>query len=207
MDDLLPSPPARRLRTRAALVASALDLFESQGYEATSVAQVAAAAGVTEMTFFRHFGAKERVVLDDPYDPVLVAAVAAQPRGRTPLERTVGGLRAAWRDIPAEAVEVVRRRTRVVARTPALRGAVWQNNARTEDAVVDRLVEDGCDPLDARAAVGATLAALTAALLHWASSQDDELADVLDRALAVLVPRDDAGARGADPQEAGERDA
>jgi AcrR family transcriptional regulator len=193
--DLDTPRPGRRQRTRDTLVACALDLFERQGYDATSAAQVAAAAGVTEMTFFRHFGAKERVVLDDPYDPVLVAAVAAQPPSRTPLERTVGGLRSAWGEIPPDAVEVVRRRTRVVARTPALRGAVWRNNAVTEDAVVDRLVADGCDPLEARAAVGATLAALTAALLHWARSEDDDLPDVLDRALAVLVPRD--GARDA----------
>ncbi|MCB7136241.1 TetR/AcrR family transcriptional regulator [Cellulosimicrobium marinum] len=180
---------ARRQRTADRLVAAALDLFERQGYDATSAAQVAAAAGVTEMTFFRHFGAKERVVLDDPYDPVLVEAVAAQPTSDPPLARTVAGLRAAWRDIPEDAVEIVRRRTRVVARTPALRGAVGQNNARTEDAVVERLVADGCDPLAARAAVGATLAALTAALLHWATTDDDDLGAVVHRALDVLDPR------------------
>ncbi|MFD4993300.1 TetR/AcrR family transcriptional regulator [Cellulosimicrobium cellulans] len=179
---------SRRERTRAALIACALDLFERQGYEATPVAQVAEAAGVTEMTFFRHFPAKERVLLDDPYDPVLVEAVAARPRTEAPLERTVAALRTAWGEIPAGARDVVRRRTRIVARTPALRGAVGLNNLRTEDAVVARLVADGCDPLEARAAVGATLAALTAALLHWADSEDEDLGAVVDRALGVLVP-------------------
>lgn len=182
------SQPGRRERTRDALVVHALGLFERQGYDETSVAQVAAAAGVTEMTFFRHFGAKERVVLDDPYDPLLVAAVAQQPRSESALRRSVAGLRSEWRDIPPGAVDVVRRRTRIVARTPALRGAVWQNNARTEDAVVEQLVADGCDPLEARAAVGATLAALTAALLHWADTGDEELSTVVGRALDVLVP-------------------
>lgn len=187
-----PSTPThhRRARTRDLLVSHALDLFERDGYEATSAAQIAAAAGVTEMTFFRHFGAKDKVVLDDPYDPVLVAAVAAQDRARPALERTVAGLRSAWHEIPPEAVDVVRRRTRIVAHTPALRGAVWQNNLRTEDAVVEQLVADGSGPLEARAAVGATLAALTAALLHWAQGEDDDLAAVVDRALAVLAPTD-----------------
>ncbi|UKJ65861.1 TetR family transcriptional regulator [Cellulosimicrobium cellulans] len=178
----------RRERTRAALIACALDLFERQGYETTPVAQVAEAAGVTEMTFFRHFPAKERVLLDDPYDPVLVEAVGARPRTETPLERTVAGLRTAWAEIPADARDVVRRRTRIVARTPVLRGAVGLNNVRTEDAVVARLVADGCEPLEARAAVGATLAALTAALLHWADSEEEDLGAVVDRALGVLVP-------------------
>ena len=50
---------AGRERTRARLLAAALDLFARQGYERTTVAQIAAAAGVTEMTFYRHFGSKE----------------------------------------------------------------------------------------------------------------------------------------------------
>ncbi|MBD5786091.1 TetR/AcrR family transcriptional regulator [Cellulosimicrobium terreum] len=186
------APRPQRERTRDRLVSAALDLFEGQGYDATTVAQIAAASGVTEMTFFRHFGAKERVLLDDPYDPLLVAAVAVQPRDLGPLARTVRGLGAAWRDVPADAVDVVRRRTRVVARTPALRGAVGNTNARTQEAVVARLVADGTDPLEADAAVGATLAALTAALLHWADRDEDadvqELSGTIGRALAVLDP-------------------
>ncbi|QJW35002.1 TetR/AcrR family transcriptional regulator [Cellulosimicrobium protaetiae] len=178
----------RAARTHARLAACALELFERQGYEATSAAQIAAAAGVSEMTFFRHFPAKERTVLDDPYDPVLVEAVARRPRTEPALVRTVAGLRSAWSGIPAEAVDVVRRRTRVVAATPVLRGAVGQNNLRTEEAVVARLVADGCEPLEARAAVVATLAALTAALLHWADGGTDDLAAAVDRALGVLVP-------------------
>ena len=124
----------RRARTRAALLARALELFEAQGYEQTSAAEIAAAAGVREMTFFRHFPSKDRVLLDDPYDAELVAAVAARPAGEAPLARTVNGLRSAWAAVPEPAVEVVRRRARIVASTPALRAAVARNNLRTEDA-------------------------------------------------------------------------
>ena len=87
---------SRRERTRNTLLDRALDLFEVQGYEQTSAAQVAAAAGVSEMTFFRHFPSKDRVLMDDPYDAELVAAVAARPLGEAPLARTVDGLRSAW---------------------------------------------------------------------------------------------------------------
>ena len=48
-------------RTRERLLAVALDLFAARGYHATTAAQIAAAAGVSEMTFFRHFPAKEDV--------------------------------------------------------------------------------------------------------------------------------------------------
>ena len=70
---------------------SALELFLRDGYDATTVAAIAGAAGVSQMTFFRHFPTKESVVLDDPYDPVIaerVAKVAAErgaPRAQVAL--------------------------------------------------------------------------------------------------------------------------
>ena len=70
----------------------ALQLFTEQGYDATPVAAVAAAAGVSHMTFFRHFPTKESVVVADVFDPAIAAAVAAQPRSSTPLARPVRGL-------------------------------------------------------------------------------------------------------------------
>ena len=50
---------SRTLRTRERILAVALDLFERQGYRATTVAQIADAAGVTSMTFFRHVPTKD----------------------------------------------------------------------------------------------------------------------------------------------------
>ena len=49
---------ARTLRTQARILETALDLFERQGYNATTTAQIADGAGVTQMTFFRHFPTK-----------------------------------------------------------------------------------------------------------------------------------------------------
>ncbi len=166
----------------------ALDLFEVQGYEQTSAAEVAAAAGVSEMTFFRHFPSKDRVLMDDPYDAELVAAVAARPLGEAPLVRTVNGLRGAWAAVPEPAVDVVRRRARIVANTPALRSAVARNNQRTEDAVTEQLVADGCGRLESRVAASAVLAALTSALLWWAAEDQADLSTAIERALAILDP-------------------
>ena len=179
---------SRRERTRHELLDQALKLFETQGYEQTSAAEVAAAAGVSEMTFFRHFATKDRVLLDDPYDAELVAAVAARPLAEAPLARTVNGLRSAWATIPEPAVDVVRRRARIVANTPALRSAVARNNQQTEDAVTEQLVIDGCDRLEARVGASAVLAALTSALLWWAGEDHADLSNAIERALATLDP-------------------
>jgi AcrR family transcriptional regulator len=176
----------RRQRTTERLALSALDLFEEHGYEETSVADIAAAAGVTQMTFFRHFPTKDRVLLDDPYDPALARAVAERPVDEPPLLRTARGLRTAWQAIPTADVALVRRRTKIIARTPSLRAATAASNHATEDAVTDQLVADGSDPLTARVAVAAVLSALTAALLWWAAHDDADLPAAIETALAVL---------------------
>ena len=149
-----PARPTKRERTFAALVEAGLDLFERQGYEATTVAQIARAAGVTEMTFFRYFPAKEHLLLDDPYDPVLTAAIGEQPRDLAPFTRAARGIRAAWRALPEPETPVIRRRVRIAANTPALRGAVWRSTGNTEQAIIEQLVADGATPQVARGGGG-----------------------------------------------------
>ncbi|WP_369369860.1 TetR/AcrR family transcriptional regulator [Promicromonospora sp. Populi] len=179
----------RTLRTRARILDAALDLFERQGYDATTVNQIADTAGVTSMTFFRHFATKDAVLVTDPYDPLIAEAVGAQPTALSPLERTRRGLLAALGDITPTEDATARRRVALVAQYPSLRAAVSVGTGATQDAIVERLVADGVDPLDAAIAVSACLAATTAALLAWGSAPVDvTLADLVRRALALLAP-------------------
>lgn len=186
----IPRRSPKRERTLAALVEHGLDLFERQGYDETTVAQIARAAGVTEMTFFRYFPAKEHLLLDDPYDPQLTAAVAAQPRDLPPFLRAARGIRAAWRSLPEPETPIIRRRVRITAQTPSLRGAMWRSTGNTERAIVEQLVADGAAPDVARVAAASVLAALVAGLFLWAA--DDEqatLAEAIERALDVIEVR------------------
>jgi AcrR family transcriptional regulator len=164
----------------------ALELFERHGFGGTTVAEIAAAAGVTEMTFFRHFATKAGVVLEDPYDTAIARAVSKQPVEVGPLSRATAGLRDAWRQVPEPDGDVVRRRVRIVAITPSLRGEVGRLNAVTEALIVEQLITDGTDPLPAKVAAAATIAALTAALFEWSLRENSQLGDVIESALKVL---------------------
>ncbi|CAM3418013.1 TetR/AcrR family transcriptional regulator [Isoptericola cucumis] len=179
----LSSPRARR--TRARILDAALDLFERQGYEPTTVAQVADAAGVTPMTFFRHFPTKDAVLVTDPYDPLIADVVAAQPAVLPPFERVRLGMRAALGEIDPDEDATARRRVALVAANPALRAAVVAATAATEDAIVGRLVHDGVARLDARVAAAACLGACTAALLE-PPDDGESLGAVVTRALDLL---------------------
>ena len=69
----------KKQKTRWSIQEHALRLFEKQGYEQTTVDQIAAAAEISPSTFFRYFKTKEDVVLEDEYDPMLLALLAQEP--------------------------------------------------------------------------------------------------------------------------------
>jgi len=78
---------ANKRATRQALQHAADRLFASQGYTATTVRDIAQAAGVTERTFFRYFAGKEELILDDALSwlPVLQERVRARPAAEEPV--------------------------------------------------------------------------------------------------------------------------
>ncbi len=185
----------RAQRTRTRLRDTALALFEARGYDATTAADIAAAAGVSEMTFFRHFPSKAALLLDDPYDPLIAASVTAAGSDLPLVVRISDGLRQAYARL-SEGIEpserdAMRRRLRVAAATPSLRPAVLATTASTVDAVVDHLGASGADPDAARVAATAVLAGVTEALLLWAGTADPdaELGDALTAACDVLAGR------------------
>ncbi len=158
---------ARMVRTRERILAAALDLFERHGYRETTVAQIADAAGVTSMTFFRHFPTKDAVLVTDPYDPLIAEIVAAQPLGLPALERVRLGFLAALDGITPTEDATARRRVAVATGLPELRGALAASTQATQDAVVDALAGQGVDRLEAGIATGACRGGVTAALLAW----------------------------------------
>ncbi|MEP6649353.1 MAG: TetR family transcriptional regulator [Lapillicoccus sp.] len=176
-------------QTRARLQQVALDLIAEHGFEATTVGQITVAAGVSQMTFFRYFPTKEAVVLNDPFDPMIAAAVAAQPGHIPPLARACRGLRAGLGGLDLPDQEQVRQRVRILGQSPSLAAGVWANTAATQEVMASALAEHAPDR-DALVAAAAVLGALTAALLGWGARDDEEtLAACLLGALDVLDPR------------------
>jgi AcrR family transcriptional regulator len=173
-------------RTRGSLFRAALELFDERGYDATTAAAIAERAGVTEMTFFRHFPSKDSVLIADPYDPLIAAAILQQPAELPPIAAAIRAVAESWKSVPPPASAEVRDRLRIVSQTPSLRGAIARNNASTEEAVAGALTERGVAKTDARIAAAATIGALTAALLDWADGDDPDLGTAIDTALRVL---------------------
>lgn len=180
--------PSRAAATRARLRAVSLELFEQHGYHAITVQQIAEAAGVSHMTFFRHFATKDRVLLDDPFDPMIAAAVAAQPTGLPAVERVARGMLSLTSQIDEEMSEAARRGIAIAAGVPELAAGMAANTAATERAIVEGAAPEG-RRLQTRIAAAACLAAISAALLEWAASgRRGTLAELVTEALTTVVP-------------------
>ena len=183
----------RKARTRKAIQEHALRLFLANGYDATTVEQIASAAGVSHMTFFRYFPSKEAVVENDEYDPLLVDFIRAQPAGVGPLTalRTavVGGIREVY-TTDRDALLV---RTRLVLTTPALRGRQWRNADSTQRLFAEALATrtDGEITFELRVLASAVLGALSTALTAWVEGDGaEDLPTLVDRAFDALAHLD-----------------
>jgi AcrR family transcriptional regulator len=79
---------------RARMVLAAVDLFTEQGYDATTVAQIAERAGVTKSTFFRHFPDKRELLVagQEALSRLLTEGIAEAPETASPLEAVAAGL-------------------------------------------------------------------------------------------------------------------
>jgi AcrR family transcriptional regulator len=122
----------KKVKLRRAIQTTALRLFETQGYEHTTVEQIAEAAETSTTTFYRYFPTKEDVVLDNDASPLFDATVAARPADE-PLAVTI---RAAMTAVVAAAEadrELTLARMRLVATVPALEARYAGQERRTID--------------------------------------------------------------------------
>ena len=143
--------------------------FREKGFEQTTVAEIAAAAGMSTRTFFLHFPAKEDVLLvnHEARAELGVAALAAAEPGETvadALARAVGRMVAdTWdKDLHSDLAAT---RARLVATEPALQARVLQRLLATQVALTGALrgTHPELDAADAAAVVGAALGAVSAA--------------------------------------------
>ncbi|GAA2568510.1 TetR/AcrR family transcriptional regulator [Microbacterium binotii] len=132
------------------VVAAALDLFARQGFEATSVDQIAQAAGISRSTFFRQFGGKDDVVFAD-HELLLdkLRTYLARPH-ENPWEAVCEASMQVYRHFAADP-ELARRRYTVVRDVPALRDREIVTVFRYERLFDEylRTALPGLDPLDA----------------------------------------------------------
>jgi len=190
----------KKSETRRALIDAAVDLFAEQGYEHTTVEEIAAQVGVSGRTFHRYFARKEDVILADSAERLerFRRRLAERTDAPTALESVRDAVAQAALDPGREHRTVaeeeraragMRARVRVVSATPALRA----HNVALHDDWVSAVATHaatmvGEDPTDRWPALfgACTMAAIATAITRWWSNPDVDLAEEYTAVLDLL---------------------
>ncbi|MCW2840835.1 MAG: regulatory protein TetR [Aeromicrobium sp.] len=166
---------------------AARELFVEQGFDRTTVADIAARAGLTERTFFRHFVDKREVLFaGDRLAEQLTASVAGAPAGERPLEIVTRAIEEAC-DLITRDAQWSRRRAGIVAEHPELRERELAKMGLLASALSTGLRERGVDAATAELSAEAAVLAFRLAYERWASDAEAQrLAPLVRVVLAEL---------------------
>lgn len=174
----------QRADTRQRIQRQALRLFTDRGYDATTVNDVADAAGVSAMTVYRNFPTKEDLVLYDDFDQLTATTLTELPATGSLTDR-IGRTVLTILDLAAtNEHDLLLARLRLMISTPALQARHLDSQYRLQEAFVSAI--DPALEYGARAAASAVLGVTHIALLRWAADDGEpDLADLFREAFTA----------------------
>lgn len=173
---------------RERLVVAAVDLFFEQGYDATTVAQIADRAGVTKSTFFRHFPDKRELLVagQETLSRLLVEGIAAAPLGATPLAAVADGLKRASSEMGPMNRKLGPRLKAAVAASAELQERDALKSVGLAAAMTGALIARGVPAPAAHLAAELGVLAFKQGYAAWSEADDDDSAGLEQHALAAL---------------------
>jgi AcrR family transcriptional regulator len=161
---------------RERLETAALDLFTENGYEETTVAQIADRAGLNRATFFRHFADKREVLFggEDMLAGLFADAIRAAAPDATPTECLQAALAAAGAAMTPQQRAKAAQRVLVVAANAEVQERALLKHTRIARSVTAALRARGADELTARLAAEVGMLAFAIAVERWMNSANDE---------------------------------
>lgn len=159
----------KRARTRQAIVDAATGLFERNGYDETTVADIAAAADIGTRTFFSYFASKEAVLFpqSDARVQAAVDAIASRGPGDGPATVLLRTLAQASEENAEMLSPLAALRLRLIRTVPAVRGRALQVQLDAQREIAEHLAAafpDELDDIGAAALTGAFVGAISGAL-------------------------------------------
>ena len=184
----------KKARTRAAIREHALRLFRENGYQRTTVEQIAAAAEGSPSTFFRYFPTKEDLVLRDDMDTRMIEAFERQPSDLSPLSAVRAAVREMFGSYTQADLDTLGETTALTLTVPEVRARAMDEFARTIGVIAEALAKRSGRPADdlaVRTTAGAIIGVMMSLTMPWEgwSSHLQTFEDVfqqIDQALALL---------------------
>ncbi|GHK00700.1 TetR/AcrR family transcriptional regulator [Streptomyces sp. NPDC003753] len=180
----------KKIKTREAIRAATYALIREQGYDATTIEQIADRAEVSPSTVFRYFPTKEDIVLTDEYDPLMLEELRARPEDEPWMDSIRYVMGKALDLSEQEDPEVLRLRAHLGVQVPAVRSRYFESMSETGRLLRQALAErTGRDPesLEVRVCAMALIGGMMEVSMYWAENGfEGELRDLMERALDVM---------------------
>ena len=153
---------------RERLQGAALELFAARGFDQVTVAEIAAAAGLTERTFFRYFADKREVLFPprSAFEQLFLAGMEEAP-GRDPMELVTGALEGAAAFFPQERRAWSRTRNGVITANQALQERELLKMSALAETLTGALATRGVDSITAALAAQTGVAVFRTAFAAW----------------------------------------
>jgi AcrR family transcriptional regulator len=174
--------------TALRLVVAAVDLFTEQGYDATTVAQIAERAGVTKSTFFRHFPDKRELLVagQETLSRLLADGIAEAPADASPLEAVAAGLERASGAMGPANRELGPRLKAAVAASTELSERDALKSVGLAAAMTSALIARGVPDPTAHLAGELGVLAFKRGYNEWSEGDRDDASGLAQYALAAL---------------------
>ncbi|MUL77116.1 TetR/AcrR family transcriptional regulator [Mycolicibacterium sp. CBMA 226] len=193
---------------RERLEEAALELFAEQGYDSTSVAQIADRAGLAKSTFFRHFADKREVLSagQEILADLFAEGTAATPPSATPAECISAALQSAAAVFTPQRHHIAALRRSVVAANSELQERELLKRARLVAVLTDALSERGADETVAHLAAEIGMLAFGMAFARWSALEScAPFGPIADAALGeLLASATTLGNRATSPRHRGD---
>jgi AcrR family transcriptional regulator len=173
---------------RERLVVAAVDLFTEQGYDATTVAQIAERAGVTKSTFFRHFPDKRELLVagQETLSRLLAEGIAEAPGDASPLEAVAAGLERASTAMNSVSRDLAPRLKAAVAASAELQERDALKSVSLAAAMTTALIARGVPQPTAALAGELGVLAFKRGYAEWSSGDREPEDELAGHVLAAL---------------------
>jgi AcrR family transcriptional regulator len=174
---------------RERLQATTLELFAEQGFERTTVAEIASRAGLTERTFFRYFADKREVLFagQEEFEGLFVDAIAAAAPDIEPFAVVVMALRSVGAQFfPAERRTFSRQRQTIIDAHPGLQERELLKLSRVTAAMAAALLARGTPEPTATLSAEFGMTVFRVAFARWVDGEDHDFVEALDDVVAEL---------------------
>jgi AcrR family transcriptional regulator len=180
----------KKAKTRALIQEHALRLFREQGYDATSVEEIAEAAEVSPSTVFRYFPTKPDLVIYDDLDERMIEAFRAQPPEFNALQALRASFRSGFGALAGQEMALQLERERLLRSVPELQSAMLGEFARTVGEIADLVAERAHRPANDDAVLALAGAVIGIAIAAWFAvdmdASPEQFLDRVDIGMALL---------------------